>query len=92
MLHGENPEEILSNDIRGLYFYFSNKKIRHKVTDFSDYLHDFFNKNCIILFVYQQIFHPFYLAARFNKSINLYYLNDENTNNSLDLAQAFLKI
>jgi len=31
MLHGDNPEEVLGADIRGLYYYFSNKKIRHKV-------------------------------------------------------------
>ncbi|KAL4485695.1 hypothetical protein ABPG72_010957 [Tetrahymena utriculariae] len=67
MLHGENPEEILSSDIRGLYFYFSNKKIRHK------------------------IFHPFYLAARFNKAISLYYLNDGNDKDA-DLSDAFLKV
>ncbi|KAL4446437.1 hypothetical protein ABPG74_001178 [Tetrahymena malaccensis] len=67
MLHGENPEEILSSDIRGLYFYFSNKKIRHK------------------------IFHPFYLAARFNKAISLYYLNDGN-NQDADLSDVFLKV
>ncbi|EAR97521.2 zinc finger transcription factor sma protein, putative (macronuclear) [Tetrahymena thermophila SB210] len=67
MLHGENPEEILSSDIRGLYFYFSNKKIRHK------------------------IFHPFYLAARFNKAIRLYYLDNGNDKDA-DLSDVFLKV